>query len=141
MTRRLPAAEPARPLHAVLTPEERRALFAEGIAHFDRGEHFEAHERFEEIWRSSRPEPRDLFQGLVLVAAGFHHLWVRRRPDVAQRVLRRAVFRLERCDGVGCGVDLEALLVALAAWDRHLDGETPEPATPFIPLGDPTRFG
>ena len=138
--RRPTAAESGRALHPELEPEARRALLLEGIALFDRGDHFEAHERFEDIWRSRRPEPRDLFQGLVLVAAGFHHLRVRQRPDVARRLLRRAVRRLAPLGPECCGVDLAALLAALEVWDRHLAGAASEPGAPRIPVAEPTRL-
>lgn len=107
-------------LHPELTAEERRRLFRRGIDLFNRGEHFACHEAWEEIWRSSTPEPRDLFQGLIQVAVGFYHFHVRRRPDVARRVLAKGRRRLERVLDRPHGLDLDRLLVEIAAWDAWL---------------------
>jgi predicted metal-dependent hydrolase len=56
-------------LHPDLDPAERRRLVRLGVDLFNRGDFFEAHEVLEEVWRSTRPEPRDLFQELIQVAA------------------------------------------------------------------------
>lgn len=109
-----------RALHPVLTPERRRELIEEGINLFNRGEYFAAHEAWEEVWRSTTPEPRDLFQGLVQLAAAFHHLHARKRPDVARRVLGKARDRLACVVGVGEGFDIAALLAELEQWDEWL---------------------
>ena len=137
-------AEPVRALHPELDPAARSAQFREGLDLFERGEHFEAHERFEAIWRSNRPEPRDLIQGLVLVAAALHHFHVRRRPDVALRVLRRGTRRLASLAPHCCGLDLAALLDALEPWARHLaaGGSVEDaPPAPRIPIADAAAFG
>lgn len=109
-----------RELHPVLTPERRRELIQEGIDLFNRGEYFAAHEAWEEIWRSTTPEPKDLFQGLVQLAAAFHHLDERKRPDVARRVLRKARHRLAAVSSTAAVVDLGDLLTAVDAWDDWL---------------------
>jgi len=108
-----------RELHPELTSERRRELIQEGIDFFYHGEYFAAHEAWEEIWRSTTPEPRDLFQGLVQLAAAFHHLYDRKRPDIARRVLAKARRRLA---GVAEpeGLDISALLDELAVWDVWL---------------------
>jgi uncharacterized protein len=109
-----------RELHPVLTPERRRELVEEGIELFHRGEYFAAHEAWEEIWRSTTPEPRDLFQGLVQLAAAFHHLDERQRPDVARRVLGKARRRLATVAPSAAPIDVTALLAALDAWSAWL---------------------
>ena len=109
-----------RELHPVLTPERRRELIQQGTERFNSGEYFAAHEAWEEIWRSTTPEPRDLFQGLVQLSAAFHHLHERKRSDVARRVLARARRRLAALPEWTEGLDLAALLEKLAAWDEWL---------------------
>jgi predicted metal-dependent hydrolase len=117
-------------LHPVLSKEKKAELAAEGAARFNRGEFFAAHESWEEIWRSTTPEPRDLFQGLVQVAAAFHHFAERNRPDVARRVLGKGRRRLEGCGGDTAGLDLEQLLAEIRSWEAWLADPIP-PAPPF----------
>jgi predicted metal-dependent hydrolase len=118
----------SRTLHPELTAAARAELLARGIALFNRGDYFAAHEAWEEIWRSTTPAPRELFQGLVLVAASFHHLTCRHRPDVAQRVLAKGLRRLSTVHADEAeGIALQALLDELNRWESHLK------ATPDVP--------
>ncbi len=113
-------SSPRRPLHPELSPAERRRLLERGAELFEAGSWFAAHEAFEEIWRSTTPEPRDLFQGLVQVAAGLHHFVDRGRPAPARRLLARGRKRLESLPTRTLGLDLAALLGAIAAWEAWL---------------------
>ncbi len=117
-------------LHPVLSPQRRRELVREGSERFHAGQYFAAHEAWEEVWRSTTPEPRDLFQGLVQLAAAFHHLQARRRPDVARRVLAKARARLSRVAPPAEGLDLPALLDQLAPWETWLASAAGEPPAP-----------
>lgn len=47
---------------------------ARGVALFDRGAYFEAHEAWEEHWGAGAKAERDLVKGLIKVAVAFHHL-------------------------------------------------------------------
>jgi hypothetical protein len=108
-----------------------------GVDLFNRGDFFASHEAFEEIWRSTTPEPRDLFQGLVQVAAGLHHFVGRRSPAPAGRVLARGRRRLAPLAPHCCGLDLAALLPALEAWEAWLAAPAGEPpALPRLALGE-----
>ena len=113
-----------RTLHPVLTRERSRELIQEGIDRFHRGEYFAAHEAWEEIWRSTTPEPRDLYQGLVQLAAAFHHLQARKRPDVARRVLGKARRRLSAVAPGAAAIDISTLLGELESWDAWLSAPT-----------------
>lgn len=111
-------------LHPDLTPEERQRLFRQGIKLFNRGEFFDCHEAWEEIWRSTTPEPKDLFQGLIQVAVGLFHFHVRQRPDVARRVMAKGRRRLERVVDRSLGLDLEQLLSEARTWEAWLEDPT-----------------
>ena len=127
-----------RTLHPELSPADRRRLLRLGVERFNRGEFFAAHEAFEEIWRSTRPEPRDLFQGLVQVAAGLHHGLDRGKPEPARRVMARGRRRLEPLGPAACGLDLASLLAVVEAWERWFAeaGDRP-PKLPALAVLDP----
>jgi hypothetical protein len=135
---------PPRPdVHPRLTADERRRLFLEGIDQFNRGEHFAAHETWEEIWRSTTPEPRDLFQGLIQVAAALHLHGVLGRPRGALRTLVKGRRRLTPFLPASHGLDLAALLDAVAPWEGWLAavqsgaGCGPPPPRPRLLILDP----
>lgn len=118
----------ARVLHPELTAAEQRALARAGIDHFNAGRYFEAHEAWEEIWRSTTPEPKELWRGLIQVAVGLYHHLERGNAAAARRVLARGLRRLERYPQGTEGVDLDALRAAARAWEAWLarpEGESP----------------
>jgi predicted metal-dependent hydrolase len=122
-----------RALHPELTAAEKRARITTGMELFATARYFDAHEAWEEVWRSTTPEPRDLFQGLVQAAAAFHHLRVRRRPDVARRVLAKACRRLASVADDAAGVDVAALRRELAPWEEWLmRAQGDEPPLPCV---------
>jgi hypothetical protein len=125
-----------RDLHPHLPPEARHHLFASGIEHFNRGEFFAAHEAWEEIWRSTTPEPRDLFQGLIQVAVGLHHFLVLGRIAPARTTLAKGRGRLEPFGPTAPpphGIDLAGLLDAVTRWENWLvDREGGAPPLPLI---------
>ena len=131
-----------RELHPVLSWERRGELLREGVERFNRGEFFAAHEAWEEIWRSTTPEPRELFQGLVQVAAGFHHYKDRGRPEVARRVLGKGRRRLEAFVAERVEVDVAGLVRQVGEWEEWLALSTPpRPQYPTILLTEPATAG
>lgn len=44
-----------------------------GVALFNAGDYFEAHEVWEELWHVTRGAPRDFVQGLIQVTSALHH--------------------------------------------------------------------
>lgn len=109
-----------RALHPELTAAERSAHLREGMEHFNAGRFFEAHESWEEIWRSTTPEPRDLWRGLIQVAVGLHHHLVRGKPAPARRVLARGLRRIESYPQGTEGLNLDALRAEARAWEEWL---------------------
>jgi predicted metal-dependent hydrolase len=116
-----------RALRPELSPAERRRLIERGIELFDRGAWFDCHEAFEEVWRSTTPEPRDLWQGLIQVAVGLHHALDRGRPEVGRRVLAKGRRRLARLPSPCEGIEVAALLAAVGEWERWLAAPEGEP--------------
>src|SRR3954454_1209332 len=126
-----------RVLHPVLSVEERERFFGEGIALFNQGRFFEAHEAWEEIWRSTTPEPKDLFQGLIQVAAALHQFLDLKRQDAPGRTLAKARGRLEPYAPMACGLDIAGLLEQVRVWEAWLERKEGEmPAVPVLRVLD-----
>ena len=135
-----------------LAEADRRAALEAGLAAYERGDFFEAHELLEPAWMGTAdPVERDLHQGLIKLAAAFVH-GVRGNPLGVVRNLTGARARLAAArDAVTAGAnpavgaevdvarlvdDVEARLAELAA-----DG-TASVAPPRIELrGDRRRVG
>lgn len=117
-------------LHPVLTPDERRRLILAGIEQLHRGEFFAAHETWEEVWRSTTPEPKTLFQGLIQVAAALHQLHNLHRQTGPRGTLAKARRNLQPYAPATLGLDIEQLLHAIDAWLAWLEQRTGEPPQP-----------
>jgi hypothetical protein len=130
-----------RELHPVLSPEERRRLFLAGVELFNRGEFYDSHEAWEDIWRSTTPEPKDLFQGLIQVAAALHQFLDLHRQEAPGRTLAKARLRLEPYTPEACGLDVRSLLEATAAWESWLPTrQGPRPPVPVLRVLDPAAL-
>jgi predicted metal-dependent hydrolase len=99
-----------------LPAHARRAALAEGLAAYDRGEWFEAHEMLEPAWMGTDDLPeRELYQGLIKLAAAHVH---RQRGNALgmTKNLAGARTRLSAALAGGAddeGLDLPALVVAI----------------------------
>jgi len=107
-----------------------RQAFRRGIEQFNLGLFFEAHETWEEVWLRS-PEPEKTFlQGIIQIAAAFHH-FSRGNARGAHTLLQAALGRLARFPDVHCGIALGALRTAAQAWAAALaGGRNPRPENP-----------
>jgi predicted metal-dependent hydrolase len=95
------------------------ARLAPGRAAFNRGEFFEAHELWEDVWRGLAGGERLLVQGLIQIAAGLHHLQ-RGRTRPAARLLARGARKLASAPATTLPIaelvrDVAALRAALEA--------------------------
>ncbi|MEO8538237.1 MAG: DUF309 domain-containing protein [bacterium] len=73
---------------------------------------YECHERFEEIWQLETGPVRDLYKGLIQIAAGFVHLQ-RGKYIGAERLLRTGVGYLAPYRATGAmGFDIDAISTA-----------------------------
>jgi predicted metal-dependent hydrolase len=113
-----------------LPTAEREAAYAAGIAAYERGDFFLAHEILEPAWMGTADiGERELYQGLIKVAAAFVH-GVRGNPPGIARNLEgaRSLLAGARQAGVEGGLDLDALIAAvddrlarLAAGETEID--------------------
>jgi predicted metal-dependent hydrolase len=107
---------------------DRRRAFEAGVAAYDRGDFFEAHELLEPAWMgTAEPAERDLLQGLIKLAAAYVH-GVRGNPLGIARNLRGARERLADALGspaaAASGIDVAALVAAI---DDRLAGLARDP--------------
>ncbi len=130
--------EPARPgtvlqgdrakAYRPLPPAEREAAFRAGVAAYEAGDFFAAHEHLEPAWMGTAdPGERDLHQGLIKLAAACVH-GVRGNPLGMTKNLRGARSRLADALDGGTdqrGLDLRALLREV---DERLDRLDRDPA-------------
>ena len=109
-------AKAYRPLPA----SERTAAIEAGLAAYERGDFFEAHELLEPAWMGTPDLPeRALLQGLIKVAAAYVHD-VRGNPAGIVRNLTGARALLDEAQVTGpdldvAGVDVAALIAAIDA--------------------------
>jgi len=93
-----------------------------GVALFNAGRFFDAHEVLEDVWREApRHSPlRRHLQGMVQLAVAFHHQSKGNHVG-ARSVLERAVRNISGADSSFPDLDLDRLHAELALWRQHLD--------------------
>ena len=135
-------------------PPDYDPRYLAGIAWFNRGEFFEAHEVWEDLWRDCPGADRRFYQALIQAAVALHH-WGNRNRAGATRLFHSGRRYMEPYRPRHHGLDVdgfwrqveEALAVALseASGRREpaVDGEKEQPAhagrspNPTIALDSP----
>jgi predicted metal-dependent hydrolase len=92
-----------------MPPDPAAERYEEGLRLLARGEHFAAHEAFEDVWRTARREERDFFQGLVHVAVAWYQASRRNRVG-CERQLEKARRRLGAYRPSHRRLDVDAIL-------------------------------
>jgi len=54
--------------------QQKKKLLSLGAHLFSQKKFYEAHEAWEEIWLRESGQTKKIYQGLIILAAGFHHL-------------------------------------------------------------------
>lgn len=57
-----------------MTDEDTNPLYLAGIECFNRGDYFDSHEVWEDLWNETRGPSRDFLKGLIQAAVCLHHL-------------------------------------------------------------------
>jgi len=101
------------------------AELLQGIDQFNAGEWFACHETLEELWAGEQGDARHLYQGILQVAVALHH-WREGNFRGAMVLLGSAEELLSRVEPVCQGVDVAALLLDAARFQRALETHGPE---------------
>lgn len=103
-----PCAEPAPP------------QLEQAIEEFNAGAFFEQHETLELLWRATPGEIRHLYEGILQVGVGMHHLFVNHNFHGAAVKLDHGIRLLDAFPPVCHGVDVERLRNDARRARRHL---------------------
>ena len=87
-------------------------LLLDGIKFFNEGRYFEAHEAWEDLWRSARGPLRLFYQGLVQAAVGQYHL-AEGNLNGAGAQLQKSLSKLEQYPDRFCRIDNQRLIADL----------------------------
>ena len=91
------------------TADQYDPLYLKGIAHFNACEFFEAHEVWEELWKSYSGELRLFYKGLIQAAVSLHHFG-NGNIRGARKVYGSSRSYLEQYGPACMGLDLEKFL-------------------------------
>lgn len=112
----------------MLSKKERAPQIKRGVELFNATEFWHAHEAWEEIWLGAAGEEKQFLQGLIQLAAAYHHVKRGSSPKGAVRLFDAALGRLgpfpEGHDGV---IRTEACATAAFHRECIVKGERIEP--------------
>jgi uncharacterized protein len=105
----------------------------EGLRCFHSAAFFEAHEHWESVWLVAQEPEKTFLQGLIQVAASFHHF---QRGNLAGTVslLRSALRRLDTYPEAFAGVAVAPLRATIRQWLDALETPTHSPVPPLPQL-------
>ena len=105
--------------------KDQEEKFQRGISHFNAQEFFEAHEVWEEIWLVEAEPEKTFLQGIIQIAAAFHH-YCKGNTDGTESLLAAGIVKLSRFPGNHRGLAIEELRSAAKHWARGVGhGERP----------------
>jgi|ERR1700733_736118 uncharacterized protein len=115
-----------------MNSREKDEKFQRGVLHFNAQEFFEAHEVWEEIWLVESEPEKTFLQGIIQIAAAFHH-YCRDNSDGAESLLAAGIVKLLRFPADHRGLAIGDLRSSAKQWARSIGaGEKLERAD--IPL-------
>ncbi len=99
---------------------EQDRLYQKGLEAFNSAHFYDAHEHWEELWLET-PNPDKMFlQGLIQVAAAFHH-FSRANLRGTRNLLHAGLRKLDCFPEVHGGLEIEALREAVRGWLAALE--------------------
>jgi uncharacterized protein len=93
--------------------------FELGVTDFNAGRFFEAHEVWEELWLAAGEPEKTFLQGLIQIAAAFHHQ-ARGNARGAQSLLAGGIAKLAGCPGDFRGITIRELRRESQEWEELL---------------------
>src|ERR1700739_974175 len=95
--------------------DKRDRLFQQGLEAFNSADFFEAHEHWEEVWLETPVPDKTFLQGLIQVAAAFHH-YTRENRRGTQTLLEAGLTRLEPFPSFHWGLEIAPLRESVRQW-------------------------
>jgi uncharacterized protein len=105
--------------------------FREGRAHFNARRFFQAHEVWEEIWLETAEPEKTTLQGIIQIAAGFHH-YCGANLEGACSLMTAGLVKLLRAPETYRGISLKKLREETRHWIVALQSGT-APGTEGLP--------
>jgi predicted metal-dependent hydrolase len=123
---------------------EREAVFQRGLEAYREGDHYEAHELWEELWENEEADDHRLFlQALIQVASAVHKLKNNVGPRGSLRLLESALAKIEGLPDVYGGVALgrfrEGVERARREWESLVAEGRSDLRPSLIPPVDPVE--
>jgi uncharacterized protein len=110
---------------------EKEEKFERGLRHFNAREFFEAHEVWEEVWLVEAEPEKTFLQGIIQIAAAFHH-YRRGNSDGAETLLAAGIVKITRFPADHRGLAILDLCKTAKSWARAL-GEMQRPGDESLP--------
>jgi hypothetical protein len=102
------------------------ARYLAGIDHFNRGEYFDAHEVWEDLWRDCDPADRLFYQSLIQAAVALYH-WGNRNRTGASRLSASGRDKMASYRPTRHGLDVDDFWRQVEAALADTASETPHP--------------
>ena len=110
---------------AAMKSAEKKKKFDLGLEHFNSRRFFEAHEVWEEVWLVEAEPEKTFLQGLIQLAAAYHH-YEHGNPDGTESLLASGIVKLSRFPEHHHGLSIGELRATAKQWARLLgDGKDP----------------
>jgi hypothetical protein len=108
------------PKEFTLTPWEQEE-FSKGVLLFNERRFWNAHESWENVWKHHVEDERLFLQGLIQLAAAYHHLTVKRNLHGLRRNFEKSSEKLSVFTPVFMGIRIFPLLRAIEDGIRETD--------------------
>jgi predicted metal-dependent hydrolase len=114
-----------------LSKDELDDLYS-GIGQFNEQKFFECHETLEKIWLRQEGETKELLQGLIQLAVGYHHM-LNGNAKGALKLLARGLERVAKYKPSALGLELSDLCQAVQSTLNDLTSKKPPIHASSIP--------